>query len=97
VANAMAGMVQRVAPLAFEAWLDYTKGAATFSAQERRVLEALLDSTEHAIYARAAGPSATVAREAVGISKREWDELRAKLSAPTLPQYALDLSTMHLP
>lgn len=59
-AEVMAGMVKRIAPIAFEAWVDYELAAETFSYQEMDVLRSIL-----------AVKSTRLATEGVGSDLRE--------------------------
>jgi thymidylate synthase (FAD) len=52
-AEVMAGMVRRVAPLSYEAWIDYDLGGAHFSRGELAALRALLDVDGTGIATRA--------------------------------------------
>jgi thymidylate synthase (FAD) len=65
----MAGIVQRVAPLSYEAWLDYDVCGARFSRGELAALDGLL-----------AGRTLEDATADGALSKRELAELREKLS-----------------
>jgi len=89
----MAGMLQRVAPLSYEAWLDYEVLGARMSAAELDVLRALLAADGEAIVA---GGGRLDAEElsVAGLSGREIRELLAKLEPAERPDYSLDLSEM---
>lgn len=95
-ARVMAGIVKRVAPLSFEAWLDYDLGGASVSRGELEALGRLLQPRgEDAVEVRPGargldGP----ALAALGLSAREIQELRDKLRPLTLPEFDLDLSAM---
>ncbi len=94
----MAGMLQRVAPLAFEAWLDYSVLGARLSFAERVALGKLLAPAGDGIAARAdAAPLSRAALGALGLSGREIDELLAKLQPPERPDFSLDLAAMREP
>lgn len=84
-ANVMAGILQRVAPLAYEAWVDYELLSHKFSRQEIAMLAAgaTLSSgrTEKDVAAE------------FGISVREVREYFEKLRERTPPDFTLDLST----
>lgn len=91
-ARVMAGMLQRVAPLSFEAWLDYEYQGAHLSRGELAALRRLVrpgDGGLDAIPGRVA--DAELAQ--LGLSAREVDELRAKLSGAASPEdFALDVA-----
>ena len=91
----MAGMLQRVAPLAFEAWLDYDVLGARLSAGERKALAALLhaDGDTLAVRDGASSLSASQLRD-FGLAPREARELLAKVAAPERPDFSLDLAAM---
>ena len=93
----MAGMLQRVAPLAFEAWLHYDVLGARLSFGERRALARLLrpsvDGEGVSVRGGAAGLDRVALRE-LGLSAREIHELREKLQAPPQPDFSLDLANM---
>lgn len=94
----MAGMLQRVAPLAFEAWLDYDVLGARLSHAERLALAQLLRA-DPASGGLATRPGAEGLRQedlrAIGLSPREARELAAKLTPPERPDFSLNLATMH--
>ncbi|MEX2526161.1 MAG: FAD-dependent thymidylate synthase [Gemmatimonadota bacterium] len=95
-ARVMAGMVQRVAPLTFEAWLDYEFQGAHFSRGERAALaELVTPSPRGELLATDEGKSLSTGElEELGLSAREIRELAVKLQVPALPDFTLDLSTM---
>ena len=93
----MAGMLQRVAPLAFEAWLDYDVLGARLSHAERLAVARLLcaDPESGGLATR---PNADSLRQedlrAIGLSPREARELAAKLTPPQRPDFSLNLAAM---
>jgi thymidylate synthase (FAD) len=95
-ANVVAGMVQRVAPLSFEAWADYDLGGTRMSRGELDAVSLLLQPRgEESVGVRPGvdeldGP----ALAALGLSAREIQELRDKLQPRTLPRFDLDLRVM---
>jgi thymidylate synthase (FAD) len=101
-ARVMAGMVKRVAPLTYEAWIDYDLTGASMSRGELDALRALLEPRpeEDALRVRAnpekaaAGLMRRDALESVGLSAREIREFLTKLEPSPRPDFELDLSTM---
>jgi thymidylate synthase (FAD) len=99
----MAGMLKRVAPLAYEAWIDYEVCGARFSRMEMRVLRSLLggDRVGRDTGARYIGnlhlhgAVYETEMERLGMSKREVDDLYALFEQNyiTTPDFELDLST----
>lgn len=96
-AEVMAGMVKRVAPLAFEAWIDYDVCGAHFSRGELDALHQLLDASDDGIATRADAHLDTGALGALDLSPREVRELVGKLQRPAPPDFELDLSRMRPP
>jgi len=78
----MAAMLKRVAPLTYEAWIDYDVAGARFSRGEMEILRALLDGRQIGIpdYDKA------------GLSDREVKEFEGKLMGEPVPDFELDLS-----
>ncbi len=93
-ANVMAGMVKRVAPLSYEAWLDYDLGARPFTRAEREALSQLLAADEEGVRTREGGALDDVELGALGLSGREIREFKAKLSTPERQDFELDLTSM---
>jgi thymidylate synthase (FAD) len=94
-ARIMAGMVKRVAPLSFGAWLDYDLGGRPFSRGEREALARLLEARDDGIGVReGAGQLDATALADTGLSPREVREFVEKLSPEPLPDFELDLSRM---
>ena len=98
----MAGMLKRVAPLAYEAWVDYDVCGARLSRAEVHVLRLLLRvdrvvrDTGVRFVGHAYGDSAVTAPEMsdLGMSKREVDEFCDRLEDGdhTTPDFSLNLS-----
>jgi len=87
----MAGMLKRVAPLSYEAWIDYDVCGAHLGRGELQALRALVGAGEEGL--RAAGGVVTRAELAGhGLSTREIDELITKLRPSAVPDFELDLS-----
>jgi thymidylate synthase (FAD) len=93
-AEAIAGMVRRVAPLSFEAWLDYDIGGAHLSRGELAVLRELLVVEEEALAARHDARVDRAGMAAHDLSAREIRELLDKLRRTGLPDFELDLGRM---
>jgi thymidylate synthase (FAD) len=90
----MAGMLKRVAPMSYEAWIDYDVCGTHLSRAELEVLRTLLTPAPDA--AGLSSHDATIARAQLlerGLSGREVDELLAKLQPATAPEFDLDLTT----
>ncbi len=94
-ARVMAGMLKRVAPLSYEAWLDYNFAAEPFSRGELQALARLLEPGDEGIRARPDAREVTFAElKELGLSKREIGELRDKLTPRPVRDFSLDLSRM---
>ena len=93
-ANIIAGMVKRVAPLSFEAWLDYDLLGQSMSRAELSVLTELLDADESSISARPSTSFSSDKLKEIGLSGREIEEFLGKLRRPSVEDFELDLSTM---
>lgn len=85
-ANIIAGMVSRVAPLAFEAWLDYDFLGASLSAEDIHAINGLLSD-------KMGRSLEDVAREN-GMTEREVTELVNKLIPRNRPNFDLSLDNM---
>jgi thymidylate synthase (FAD) len=93
-ARAIAGMVKRVAPLSYEAWVDYDLESRPLTRAERDVLSRLVQAGDDAIAARAGTSVSKDDMKAAGLSPREIRELVEKLQAPERPDFELDLARM---
>jgi thymidylate synthase (FAD) len=93
-AEVMAGMVKRVAPFAYEAWIDYDVGGAHFSRGEMSALQSLISTGPDGLGARGAGPLDAAALERNGLSPREIREFIEKLQPRQAPDFELDISRM---
>ena len=100
-AEVMAGMLKRVAPLSYEAWLDYECAGATLSRGEIEALRRLVTVERTGGEVRLAGRPGTALDEAAlregGLSKREVLELIDKLEDRAVPDFDLDLTRMRSP
>jgi thymidylate synthase (FAD) len=93
-ARVMAAMVKRVAPLSYEAWIDYDLTARPFTRVERAVLAKLLVASKDGVRAREGAQVLRAELGELGLSAREIAELEEKLQAPDPPDFELDLSRM---
>jgi len=90
----MAGMLKRVAPLSYEAWIDYDVCGTHVSRAELSALRALVGVDGDGLAGKG-GRLDRAALEGHGLAKREIDELLAKLApAPAaVPDFELDLGS----
>jgi thymidylate synthase (FAD) len=94
-ARVMAGIMKRVAPLSYEAWVDYDLLGQPMSHGELSALARLLEPSEDG--GVAPRPGAAVTRDelsGLGLSAREIRELREKLEPRDRPDFELDLARM---
>jgi thymidylate synthase (FAD) len=94
-AEVMAGIVKRVAPLSYEAWVDYDLMGQPMSHGELDALRALLEREGDAeVRVRDGGRLRADGMESLGLSPREIREFLAKLEPVERPDFELDLSVM---
>jgi thymidylate synthase (FAD) len=95
-ASVMAGIVKRVTPLSYEAWVDYDLCGAAMSRGELEALGTLLGPRgEDSVEVRSGASSLDgVALAALGLSSREIAEFRDKLLRTARPDFELDLGRM---
>jgi thymidylate synthase (FAD) len=93
-ARVMAGMVKRVAPLSYEAWIDYDLCARPFTRADREALARLVEASGEEVRARAGAALGKAELSALGLSGRELAELVEKLQPPERPDFELDLERM---
>jgi thymidylate synthase (FAD) len=92
----MAGMLKKVAPHSYEAWIDYDVCGARMSRME-------LDALRRLVQAGASGLSGEGGRldlsalAELGLSKREIEELCAKLQPASVPDFELDVRSAQPP
>jgi thymidylate synthase (FAD) len=87
----MAGMLQRVAPLSYEAWIDYDVRGAHVSRMELDALRSLVAADADGLRGTGGAPLGRAALAERGLSNREIEELTAKLTAPSaVPDFSLD-------
>ena len=87
----MAGMLKRVAPLSYEAWIDYDVCGTAFSRMELDLLRSLV-SVEGGDVVFRPGCLDRGALAGAGLGPREIDELYEKLAPRAVPDFELDLS-----
>ena len=87
----MAGMLKRIAPLSYEAWIDYDLSGAHLSRMELDVLRRLLRASPEGITAEG-GSVARAEIEGHGLSRREIDEFIEVLGGKEVPDFDLDLT-----
>jgi thymidylate synthase (FAD) len=90
-AEVMAGMVKRVAPLSYEAWVDYDLASRPLTRAERDVLSRLVDAGEDGLSSRADATVSSDEMKEAGLSAREIRELVEKLQPPDKPDFELDI------
>ena len=90
----MAAMMKRVAPLSYEAWIDYDLCARSFTRAERDVLTRLVRAGEDSVRALEGAALSRQELGELGLSAREIAELIEKLDAPARPDFELDLARM---
>ena len=90
----IAGMIKRVAPLSYEAWVDYDLGSEPLTRVERHLISSLLEGNEDGLQALDGAKVTADEMKAAGLSSREITELMEKLSAPSIPDFELDVSQM---
>jgi thymidylate synthase (FAD) len=88
----MAGMLKRVAPHSYEAWIDYDVCGTHVSRMELDALRKLIRVGESTLEPRATGPLGAAELESLGLAKREIRELFDKLARVEVPDFELDLS-----
>jgi thymidylate synthase (FAD) len=91
----MAGMLKRVAPLSYEAWIDYDVCGAHLSRMEMEALRALVAVENGGLRSQPGVVLDAQVLAAGGLSSREVEELLRKLSRSSTPppDFDLDLRT----
>lgn len=87
----MAGMLKRVAPLSYEAWIDYDVCGARMSRMELDSLRKLVSVSDGGLTSQPGSLSAADL-DGLGLAKREITELLDKLAPAQAPDFELDLS-----
>ena len=90
----MAGMVKRVAPLSYEAWVDYQVMGDKLSHGEIMALSRLVSADADGLAARTDAGLSNADLAGLGLSGREIRELKEKLVPGEVPDYELDLAQM---
>jgi thymidylate synthase (FAD) len=89
----MAGMLKRVAPLSYEAWIDYDVCGGHLSRMELDALRSLVAVEGEGLR----GVGGALSKEALlgkGLAKREIEELLVKLAPPrAVPDFELDVAS----
>ena len=93
----IAGMVKRVAPLSYEAWIDYQVMGDKLSGGEIAALSRLVAVDGDGLAARSGAGLTNADLAGLGLSGREIRELKEKLVPREAPDYELDLATMRDP
>ncbi len=93
----MAGMVKRVAPLSYEAWVDYQVMGDKLSGAEIAALSRLVSVGDDGLAARSGTGLTNAELAGLGLSGREIRELKEKLVPREVPDYELDLTQMRDP
>jgi thymidylate synthase (FAD) len=88
----MAGMLKRVAPLSYEAFIDYDVCGARLSRMELDAIRKLVSVSGDGLQAQAGAALDASGLEALGLAKREARELLEKLGAAKVPDFELDLT-----
>jgi len=88
----MAGMLKRVAPLSYEAWIDYDVCGDRVSRMELDALRKLVNPEGETLSSREGVKLDADALAAGGLAKREAAELLLKLQPKPVPDFELDLS-----
>ena len=88
----MAGMLKRLAPLSYEAWVDYDVCGARLSRMELDALRRLVEVAPGVLAARDGAKLDDAALAELGLAKREAAELVQKLQPMPVPDHELDLS-----
>ena len=93
----MAGMVKRVAPLSYEAWIDYQVMGDKLTGAEIAALSRLVSADGDGVSARDGAALSNAELAGLGLSGREIRELKEKLVPREVPNYDLDLTQMRDP
>ena len=84
--------LKRVAPLSYEAWIDYDVCGTRMSRMDLDALRRLISAEGEALKARDGASLDSAALAMLGLAKREASELLEKLAPLSVPDFELDLS-----
>jgi thymidylate synthase (FAD) len=87
----LAGILKRVAPHSYEAWIDYDVCGDRVSRMELDAIRKLVQVKDGGLVGQQGALSATEL-DGLGLAKREIAELLQKLEPKTTPDFELDLS-----
>lgn len=88
----MAGLMRRVVPLSYEAWIDYDVCGAKLSRMELDAVRAMLEVKPDGSLGPRAGASLSLdGLQALGLSRREAEEFTSKLLSTDVPSFEVDL------
>jgi len=92
----IAGMVKRLAPVSYEAWIDYQVGGDVMSRSELDALKLMVQPGAEGAGLQSGEKSMLDPDElkALGLSPREAREFVAKFEPKPVPEFDLDLSVM---
>jgi thymidylate synthase (FAD) len=93
----MAGMLKRLAPISYEAWIDYDVCGARLSRLELDALRRLIAVDDRALAAQPGARLDEAGLEASGLARREVRELFDKLAPRSVPDFELDLAASRPP
>ncbi len=88
----MAGMLKRVAPLSYEAWIDYDVCGGKLSRMELEALRRLVEVKGDGLETKSGEKLAASDLDSLGLAKREARELLEKLASTAVPDFELDLT-----
>jgi thymidylate synthase (FAD) len=88
----MAGMLKRVTPLSYEAWVDYDVCGSRVSRMDLEALRRLVSTEGNVLRARDGVSLDADALAEAGLAKREAAELFEKLAPRGVPDFELDVS-----
>ncbi|MGC4090328.1 MAG: FAD-dependent thymidylate synthase [Polyangiaceae bacterium] len=93
----MAGMLKRVAPLSYEAWIDYDVCGARLSRMELDAIRRLVQLEPSGLSAQAGQQLDEAGLEQLGLARREVREFLNKLGQTGVPDFELDSSKSEAP
>ncbi|MFZ5890958.1 MAG: FAD-dependent thymidylate synthase [Myxococcota bacterium] len=93
----MAGMLKRIAPLSYEAWIDYDVCGARLSRMELDAIRRLVSLEGSSLSARNGERLDEAGLETLGLARREVREFLSKLASTAVPDFELDLSRSEPP